>query len=1177
MAGLFQGVVTENPKFVDDSEKYAKRAEEARDQALEASGNASDFSQVAKEAVRQAQHSAARSEEGEANALESEKNTKGYKELAEKSAEQAQKVLNTALDLNVKFEVDKSELEILKEVVIVKHGAVEVFHDATSRFYTEVVENTDAVKELSQKVASTAEVVKDQAITVNSQTQQAIQSIGIVTEIRSDVEKDKEVIDDLVKVGKVTSSKVESDRLEVSQMRNEINQEHTSVVQKHADVMSAQRDVTAMKSTVTSMRDEVSSVKDTVNNTSHLINQNITTSQGLISNANKTLTTAIEVQGRVEGMQGEVLDARDVAVSAINIVEVARDSAYTSSVSAKNSEDQSLIYYEKTSDIYHELLGGHVYRGLWNPNTGAYGNPKGTNSTWDVVLKPEQLESGCEFGGESWFFGDRVVYVLERNAYYRLPSGSTVTSVNGKKGAVNLTAGDVGAYEKSETYSKAEVNEKTTLKIADVREMPNTPAAAEGNKMSTWFTQDRTPGGWFSGITMKGWATGYAAWQLASYSGAGSVHNKLYFRTGLVDEWEQWQELYSTLNPPNKVDYSDSAPNAQLPLLWADADGNLGGGGQLVVIPSTGDIRANGYIRAQGGFYDRGAMVYSPYNKPDLDEIGAAAKTNPTFDGIFTLNAKDGAFAINSPADSAQYFAGTVGGARSWWFGKGSNINQDFTLRSDYHNTSLMLNEAGVNSSKDFYAYGNKVYHTGNLPKIQDMEGFNKIDSLNVTDIRGTNPSPRDFKERALTTWFNNTGIPVNQSWASGFTVKGWDSDMRSWQLCSNSTVGAADDSLFFRSGNNDEWGDYQKVYTDKHKPTAEELGAVSLEQVRATSLESPGQYLNAAGMDFNSLQVGFNGLVNITNTLNAPPPETWSGDFVHIEVQATYEIDAVQRTVPFREAKATAYRTCVRDSWGPWVVVYTDKHKPTPGDIGAYTKSEVDGLVAGSSSGGGAVSSVNGKIGDVVLSAGDVGALPLDGSVPMSGGLNINVDGRQIQVGANHYSAYLGNMKTGYFLYLHDDTSLRYDTNKIYHEGFKPTATEIGAVPTTGGNMSGELSFGDIHTIKGGPANSLNIEAGQFAFFTAGKGQPNSAVYLGSNAKYDGGWSKYNTQVQSCVMELNGSHDLVYYHSPAGNANPVANKHSIYTSMNKPTPQDIGAVSATSIITTDSGIVFMV
>ncbi|MGL5964218.1 MAG: tail fiber domain-containing protein [Fusobacteriaceae bacterium] len=99
--------------------------------------------------------------------------------------------------------------------------------------------------------------------------------------------------------------------------------------------------------------------------------------------------------------------------------------------------------YLATLDLYNDLKSGQVYRGTWDPQTNAYPDGGGTNSTWDVIL-PRDVESHT-FDNKEWRSGDRLIFVLETDAHIQIETGSGVLSINGHTGVVTLDASDVEA------------------------------------------------------------------------------------------------------------------------------------------------------------------------------------------------------------------------------------------------------------------------------------------------------------------------------------------------------------------------------------------------------------------------------------------------------------------------------------------------------------------------------------------------------------------------------------------------------------------------------------------------------------------------------------------------------------------------------------------------------------
>lgn len=119
-----------------------------------------------------------------------------------------------------------------------------------------------------------------------------------------------------------------------------------------------------------------------------------------------------------------------------------RDQAAASAAASATSAADSQHYYNLSYDLYVELSKGQVYRGTWNPHTGSYPPNGGTNSVWDVLLNEGEVT--FDFDGKTWRFGERLLYLKDTNVYQQVQSSSTVNSVNGKTGFVNITLAELG-------------------------------------------------------------------------------------------------------------------------------------------------------------------------------------------------------------------------------------------------------------------------------------------------------------------------------------------------------------------------------------------------------------------------------------------------------------------------------------------------------------------------------------------------------------------------------------------------------------------------------------------------------------------------------------------------------------------------------------------------------------
>lgn len=146
----------------------------------------------------------------------------------------------------------------------------------------------------------------------------------------------------------------------------------------------------------------------------------------------------------------EILSLRDqvqalkdaASISETNAANSATVSSNKAAESLKSAQDAQKAFQD-CYDLYLDLVKGQIYRGTWNPNSGSYPDAKNTNSVWDVVLNPNQEE--VVFDNKRWFWGDRLIYVLTDNTFNQIEAGTVVKSVNGKVGAVTLTAIDVNA------------------------------------------------------------------------------------------------------------------------------------------------------------------------------------------------------------------------------------------------------------------------------------------------------------------------------------------------------------------------------------------------------------------------------------------------------------------------------------------------------------------------------------------------------------------------------------------------------------------------------------------------------------------------------------------------------------------------------------------------------------
>lgn len=86
-------------------------------------------------------------------------------------------------------------------------------------------------------------------------------------------------------------------------------------------------------------------------------------------------------------------------------------------------------------------------------------------------------------------------------------------------------------------------------RVFDVRSTNRIPSTVNDKSVEFLFNNTGMPeSDWYAAITVKGWTNGYSVWQLAGYSGAGSISRDLYYRVGIDATWDSWRKLLDTGN-----------------------------------------------------------------------------------------------------------------------------------------------------------------------------------------------------------------------------------------------------------------------------------------------------------------------------------------------------------------------------------------------------------------------------------------------------------------------------------------------------------------------------------------------------------------------------------------------------------------------------------------------------
>lgn len=139
-------------------------------------------------------------------------------------------------------------------------------------------------------------------------------------------------------------------------------------------------------------------------------------------------------------------------------------------------------------------------------------------------------------------------------------NGSTNTTYapNAAK-TVNITPAAIGAAPSSHDHSR--------LLMEDTRNTALYPNNAGTNVLRAIFTNNMMPtSDYWGGIHVHGWSTDYSSWELVGYNGNGGVPTYgLYFRTGILSNWNSWKRVAFADEIPTSLPASDVYAWAKAP------------------------------------------------------------------------------------------------------------------------------------------------------------------------------------------------------------------------------------------------------------------------------------------------------------------------------------------------------------------------------------------------------------------------------------------------------------------------------------------------------------------------------------------------------------------------------------------------------------------------------------
>lgn len=124
---------------------------------------------------------------------------------------------------------------------------------------------------------------------------------------------------------------------------------------------------------------------------------------------------------------------------------------------------------------------------------------------------------------------------------------------------VNITPSAIGAAPSSHDHSR--------LLMEDTRNTALYPNNAGTNVLRAIFTNNMMPtSDYWGGIHVHGWSTDYSSWELVGYNGNGGVPTYgLYFRTGILSNWNSWKRVAFADEIPTSLPASDVYAWAKAP------------------------------------------------------------------------------------------------------------------------------------------------------------------------------------------------------------------------------------------------------------------------------------------------------------------------------------------------------------------------------------------------------------------------------------------------------------------------------------------------------------------------------------------------------------------------------------------------------------------------------------
>ncbi|WP_420588237.1 hypothetical protein [Bacterioplanoides sp.] len=412
-----------------------------------------------------------------------------------------------------------------------------------------------------------------------------------------------------------------------------------------------------------------------------------------------------------------------------------------------------------------------------------------------------------------------------------------------------------------------------------------------------------------------------------------------------------------------------------------------------------------------------GNEAYHTGNKPTAADVGAVSTTgNNTITGNLII----------SNGENFQYFKAMRGDTDAI-FGNGLTA-ATMTCRQDGEEIGVLTLKDKLRVKEKGDSSYRRVYHEGNKPTPEalsvlsdtggDVKGYINITGLSDRQYRITHPSSEYTGEFAVTT--------------SAVLIRRLDSEgnKRSIGILNDG------DAVVFD-------GAWRKIYHENFKPTAADTGAVStignsqISDINSMILNGGSTYSRIRITNTNSkcgddegiayLQAGFSGGENTGGQPGALRLTGWYGGFLKDCCFYITEPDKLKVSVS-----------------GSWHVVYHEGYKPKPSDIGALGNSGNQKITDGSLTATDLIGRLNQKSGYQKLyrySESTHGSPDFEGGYLQSYLTFTGIEGCctwMFSVRSDELGAETPQIPV----------ELSLGGKRVYHQGFKPTAEDVGAEP---------------------------------------------------------------------------------------------------------------------------------